>query len=307
MNLKEFSPFLIIVSNILVCIALGGLRSLGFSTLEQIIILALSNFLTYFFLALKDQSFSPIFKASKENKTLIPWAIGYVLIYGGFFYFPGIIKLSHLVVIKCLTPMLAVFIAKDHKSEDNSALNLLIHLLPLGLLIGIAYIESVTSTNLPLLLGMLAIMGVSFLVNQSGARILSKKHPPLEITKKLSFFNALFLFALLIFEYKGFPPLQLIFIPYGCLFALLIISLQFFYLKGLKLSPPYLSALFISSSIPITLMWDYLVMNKAVTQTSLFLGFIYLVVIAAKTLKNWNNLPPTSKNIHCYNKNTSLK
>lgn len=279
-------PFYFLLSNLLVCISLSSLRQIGLTPFVQIILLALSNFVIYLLLIAKTKSGKFYFSTMKENIHLITWSMGYTFIYGSYLAFPQHLKLSHLILIKSITPLLAVFFSGDFKKEKKDFKFVLNQIFPLVILFLIVFLESHTGLGIPNY-ALFLLIGLSFIVNQTGARALTHSQNSFVITQRFSFLNFLMLSFFILLFWRDFSLEPFKMITASLLFGVMIISLQYFYFEGLRKTKPYLSSLFISSSVPMTLTWDYFMSGKDVSLYSLALGFLYLAVIGFKaSLRN---------------------
>jgi drug/metabolite transporter (DMT)-like permease len=289
--MAKLSVFNFIISSLLLCSALQLFKSISSDSIINIAILCLANFFNFLILSMRPDKKPLILNDKKSNLCLLGWATGYVVVYFLYLYFPKNLHPSNIVLIKCIAPTLALFFSNDWKLENLSPKARIQSFLPLILLFLIYVIERPSdqghsTTNIILFLAIL----ISFVLSQTSTRVISKSYKPFELTRRVSLLiSMLFLIMLL-------PQLQHIvnefkvqYFLYSFLLSLMIIMIQLFNIVGIQSSPPSLSALFMSSIVPISLIWDFGMGNTSRGTVTIALSALYCVLIWVKSRSKKNH------------------
>jgi drug/metabolite transporter (DMT)-like permease len=204
----------------------------------------------------------------------LPWACALVVIYFLYSRFPGTVSFSQLVVIQSMSPFLALFIRvclgfeKVAKSEWKNAL-------PLLLLLFIAILQWNPSGNIYVLIG----LAVAYLTTQISGRNFAN----MPRTQALLILNTATFFLLSAWLMVEKVPVLVGGIPFcGVIagFSVLLFSVQALFLYGIKNTPPVLSALGISSTVPIGILMESIV-KKTVPSTLVLVCLIVYVCSVA--------------------------
>jgi len=180
-----------------------------------------------------------------------------------------------LLAAQACAPLIAVFVSGDHCRDTGSLGRRVATSSPIVFLLGIAFVEW-KSTSHTVIAPLVALaLVVLFAFSQSCARIVARNAPgAFWGPPRLAFLNAILLltFWAVVGEGgvrgNGLPLLRgAAFLSAG------ILAVQALYLFGLAKTAPFLSALFLSMSVPISIFGDSLMKTRTShSQVSLWLS-----------------------------------
>ncbi|MFL5812704.1 MAG: hypothetical protein ACJ763_03935 [Bdellovibrionia bacterium] len=179
------------------------------------------------------------------------WAIAICAIYWVFLYRKEHIQLSHIIIAQSLAPYFAVYLSGDWRKSSTS--ELVRESLPLGLLIGLAFVES--QGNLLASWGFFVLVCIAFLAAQTTLRKIAEFQGNSLLTQACGTAWVILLVSLFLCKQSASFPFEHIIHawPFGCLLGLILVVVQFFYLHGLRNAPPVLGALAVSTSVPLSI------------------------------------------------------
>lgn len=213
------------------------------------------------------------------------WSLGLATIYTLFFQFPEYLTVSQIIIAQSLMPLLAVVVTGEifsAKAQRESVLRLL----PLALLLALAGIRSAEGLGSSLTFVM---VGVAFLVVQASMRKLAQVQRPLWVLPRFALTNMILL-SLIVWSVSG-PEVSLPqSFPIACSFAgLALVLIQGGYLVGIARTPPVLSALLISASVPISFFFEWILLARTSSPLETSLAVAYVLSVAG--LSWWTQKP----------------
>lgn len=222
-------------------------------------------------------------------KWIAGWSVGLAAIYALFFNFPQFLSVSQLIVAQSVTPLLAVVLTGDYFSTEVRREPLL-RLLPMALLLTLAAIKSRGGFG-----EMVSFAGVcgAFLLVQSSMRRLSRLQRPQWVLPRFAFLNFILISGLVLFlaPPSAMPPAELFYFGAAAGAALLLI--QGGYLVGIARTPPLLSALVISASVPLAVLLEWVFGRQAPHPVEAFLALGYVGAVMVQAL--WAQKPLSAK------------
>lgn len=206
------------------------------------------------------------------------WACGIAGIYALFFKFPQFLSVSQLIVAQSVTPFLAVVVTGDYFSK-NGRKEPLQRLLPLGFLLALAWVKNSSQTGE---LISFAVVCLAFLVVQTSMRRLAQLKQPFWVLPRFALLSftliSVFIFCFVMPEQ---PPKNELFY-FGLAAGLVLIVIQGGYLIGIARTPPLLSALIISSSVPIAIFFEWVLSNRKASFLEAGFAIGYVLSVAAQ-------------------------
>lgn len=208
------------------------------------------------------------------------WALGVVSIYALFFKFPQFLSVSQLIVAQSVTPLLAVVVTGDYSSQEKR-IEPLQRLLPLSLLLGLAWVKNGSGVGE---LASFAAVCFLFLVVQSSMRRLAHLKRPLWVLPRFALLSFILLSVLIsVFARpEQLPGTELL--AFSAAAGLVLILIQGGYLIGIARTPPLLSALIISSSVPIAIFFEWLLSSRTPTVLEGGLAICYVMSVAVQAV-----------------------
>ncbi len=227
---------------------------------ERIFILLLENLFLTLRLPLAIKSIKKI-RNSRERSlvlsNLLLWVISYLAAYGSFAISPQEVSIFHFMLARAGAPLLAVFLSGDFRLDRMGKEKFFFYacsFLLLGLTFALSIPEgAVKSASLTAL-----ILIVATIFQQTAIRNVSKKISGLDASPFVGFGAAIglsLMFKILYGRESSFIGHCSTFnVLYAFFFAVVVLFLQFILVYGVKKARPYQAALFIPSSIPISLL-----------------------------------------------------
>lgn len=272
----------IFMSNVLFCLLVMWLRDLDEIVGNSTLPLILGNAFCSLALLSKGNSSRPRIRTEfRDGISIILWSFSYCACYYLFFKYKSDIALSHLIVAESITPIISVWLTGEMTSiKPKKALNAG---LSIGLLLVVAMNEWSKSEGEYLTLRRLVVFGlvmVCFLVSQVTSRILANTKGALWVQPRLAFLNVigLSLFFIVnenIYSFSIGTNLAI----YGVITGFLVLSIQVFLLWGLRMSNPVYSALVLSSSVPISVVFEAIWIGKLPNYLTIICSFIYCILV----------------------------
>jgi hypothetical protein len=165
-----------------------------------------------------------------------------------------------LLAAKACGPLIAVFVSGDHRRDAGSFRRRIFLSSPIVFLVAIAFLEWKSSSHAVIAalvaLGLIAL----FAFSQSCARIIARNSPgALWGPPRLAVLNgALLLTFWASFGRSGIPGNGLVLLRGAVFLSVGILAVQALYLFALAKTTPFLSALLLSTSVPISIFGDSL-------------------------------------------------
>ncbi len=233
---------------------------------------------------------------SLKDSVLVLWSLSILLSYSSFIIFPEKIYPHHLLMARCFAPVLAVLFVETTKTLVISRLQKLLITLALILLTAIfisVFLESSTPFFSEVLI--VCILFIFQTTGQSCARISAKIGSPYGQSMKLSLLNSIGFFGLAFLFSNEVPALPS---KIGLILTgLSIIFIYYFTISGIKKISPILSAFFISTGVPVTIIAEHLLFEHPYSAFGLGSSYLYLALSAAILSYRFLNKPAHTSQI----------
>jgi len=219
------------------------------------------------------------------------WSLAYCFGYGLFLVNRGIFSLAQLIVCQSLAPIFSIYISKDHMRSPLSFTNGALSLTPVILLLAIAYFQGLSITGQKSetnLFQILLVVFTTFVISQTTARIISRTKTSEWSQPRLAAFNVCLLLPITwVLGFPGFDTksLSAFFFFQSLTIGIAFLLVQRFYVFGLSKSEPFMSALFLCTSVPISLLTEAIFNGASIPKLELFLSILYLIFVARKLKK----------------------
>lgn len=255
-------PAALVAESILVYVVLVWLAHSAPDPFDRTLLLAIAN------LGLACVLFVPQFR----NGRLVPngttavalsgWSVAYSITYGAFVRWPEFISVWGLLAAQACAPLIAVFVSGDHRRDPASLTQRLVISSPIVFLIGVAFLEWKSSSHVVIAPLVAVALVVLFALSQSCARVVARNAPSAFWgPPRLAFLNGILLFVFWAVVgrggVRGGPEL----LRGAAFLSVGILAVQALYLFGLAKTAPFLSALFLSVTVPISIFGDSLTKN----------------------------------------------
>ena len=264
-------PLLILASNICLYFSLSLVATLAARGCDKTFILATANLLLAAILYVGNR-LSPRTKnhSSHTHFVILIWSLTYCIIYESFIYFGDSIVPCSVMIAEAIAPFLLLCFFKNDFRTSFSAL--LIQLSPATLLILIFILDLMHLPRFSLKILLPLVLVVPFAASQLCARSLSRvSTEAVWIQMRMALFRGAMLLALALVQANRATSRNLYVevFPTALLSAGMLLT-QACYLGGLRRCTPLLSALFISTSVPIAIFADRLAVIKTVHHPASF-------------------------------------
>ncbi len=261
-------------------VLLIAMRAVSEDASNRLCLLGASNLLmSAILLARRPVAATSLQTRLRDTLPLVVWAVAYCLIYGSFLLLPRLFNLSHVIIANSTAPMVAVIASGDWSRSRERLLKTLLRASPICFLVLIAALEWKTldeSYSAVVRWMALATLVVLAVVSQAMARIVARRHSPTWAPPRLAAHNGILLvgaslvlgntlITLPIWKWTALP----------LVFAIGIFLVQMLYLHGLKVTNPTLSALLLSTSVPICIGVEYIWEGVARSSWSAILAVLY--------------------------------
>lgn len=223
-------------------------------------------------------------------KWVVAWSAGLSAIYALFFKFPQFLPVSQLIVAQSVTPLLAVVLTGDYFSAQGRR-EPLQRLFPMVLLLILAAIKSRGGFG-----EVLSFAGVcgAFLLVQSSMRHLSRLQRPQWVLPRFALMNFALISTLVLFLAPPvkMPSAELFY--FGAAAGVALLLIQGGYLVGIARTPPLLSALVISASVPLAVILEWVYARQTPNPAEAFLALGYVGAVAAQAFLTQKSVPAKS-------------
>jgi drug/metabolite transporter (DMT)-like permease len=235
---------------------------------------------------------------SKSGLAILLWACCYCVNYILFVLYPSFLSLSDFIIAQSVAPTLAVLISGDWRSENDRLRKLLINCGAITALLFLAILKrDVSRASHFVFLSFMTATACSLGTNFA-ARSLTGRAGPIWIQARVALLSGCFLslFVCLTYGAQGLENFGSSFLL-GLLTGFAILLVQSSFLFGLKNSAPYLSALLLSSSVPISLFAEAVTGSGSFGAPELVLSAIYCLFAIINRSKPKIELSPCSANV----------
>ena len=218
---------------------------------------------------------------------LFGWSIAYSITYGAFVRFPELISVWGLLAAQACAPLIAVFLSGDHRRDTGSFRRRLVTSSPIVFLVGVAFLEWKSSSQGVIAPLVALALVVLFAFSQSCARVVARNAPSAFWgPPRLAFLNGILLLTFWAVVGRGGVHGNGLVVFRGAAFLSVgILAVQALYLFGLAKTAPFLSALFLSMAVPISIFGDSL--TKARTPHSPLSLWLSVGFSVATGLVSW--------------------
>lgn len=189
---------------------------------------------------------------------LLGWSIAYSITYGAFVRWPELISVWGLLAAQACAPLIAVFVSGDHRRDTRSFRRRLVITSPIVFLIGVAFLEWKSSSHVMIAPLVALALVVLFAFSQSCARVVARNAPSAFWgPPRLAFLNGTLLLTFWAVVGRGIVSGNGLALLRGAAFLSVgILAIQSLYLFGLAKTAPFLSALFLSMTVPLSIFGD---------------------------------------------------
>jgi hypothetical protein len=285
---RASGPTAIVLSNVLLCTALIWLRQIHPDGNYRTAILMAGNAVAAVLLFSKRLSGRPLLPlAPLPLVALLLWSVCYCITYPLFLYFSSLITLSHLIIAKTVGPTLAVYLSGDWKRNPTSFFDKVWSICPLLCLLLLATLQwSSNETHNGIMAWLIfSVIVVNFATSQWSARIISRQRIVYWGPSRLAALNSTVLFSSLsVSGTLALVPFGWSFVVDSVIMGLLFLAVQGTFVYGLSNTAPLSAGLFVSTSVPISILAEGIASRQVPPMVSLGLGTAYLVLSGLVTL-----------------------
>jgi len=245
-------------SNILLYAVLAWLGRCAPTPFDRTLLLALGNLCLAGWLLVKAFRRERFLHDRGSSLALLGWSAAYSVTYGAFVRWPELIPVWVVVAAQAGAPLIAVFLSGDHRRYPEAVTRRLFQSSPLVFLVFIVWLEwrapKHTSSTPQIALAMIVL----FVFSQSCARVVARNVPtPFWAPPRLALLNGVVLLGLWSVLGHAVPRIPVIQLTSRVLLlSASILAIQALYLFALSTMAPFLSALFMSTSVPISMLGD---------------------------------------------------
>lgn len=210
------------------------------------------------------------------------WATSVTMIYAVFLINPNLITLSQLIIAQSLIPLLAVIASGDTRSKAGRQESLG-KLIPLTLLLVLAWLQPHDARTSGTVFAFALICGCFFLA-QLSMRKLARLQDSFWVLPRFALLAMVLVFMTgSLFAKTIVQPQSGELIFYGAMAGLLLFLIQGGYFYGIAQTPPLLSAIALSSSVPISIFaeWSWLGREVSAAEFSLAMGYCLSILAIA--------------------------
>jgi hypothetical protein len=260
---SSLGPAALLANGILLYLVLVWLARSAPDPFERTLLLALAN------LGLGCVLFVPQFRSGQLllNRTttaaLFGWSIAYSITYGAFVRWPEFVSVWGLLAAQACAPLIAVFVSGDHRRDAASLRRRLVISSPIVFLIGVALAEWKSSIHVVVAPFVALTLVVLFAFSQSCARVVARNAPSAFWgPPRLAFLNGILLLIFWVVVGRGGVRGDGLGLLRNSMFLSIgILVVQALYLFGLAKTAPFLSAMFLSMTVPISIFGDWFLKN----------------------------------------------
>jgi len=274
-------PASLLFSNFMIIIMLIAIRWLAATPSASLNLVAVGNLICgslIFFPRLTGRATSPWDR--KNIVSVISWALCYSVTYSLYSLYPQGLSLSDLIIAESLAPTAAVILSGDWRSEKSRFQKLFANLGTISLLLILAYLKRDTQADAQGNALLIFVTMVCFLGTNIAARNVAKLAPPLWSQARVSALNGVML-TLIIWGTQNVEGSENMSseLMTGAVFAIGILLTQGSFIFGLARTSPFLSALLISTSVPLSLLSEAISQERPLISTEGTLGVLYCFFI----------------------------
>jgi hypothetical protein len=260
---SSVGPAALLAEGLLVYLVLAWLAHSASGPFDRTLLLAIAN------LGLACVLFVPQFRNGQlllsrtTTVALLGWSAAYSITYGAFVRWPELISVWGLLAAQACAPLIAVFVSGDHRRDTASFKRRLVISSPIVFLIGVAFLEWKSSSHVVIAPLVALALVVLFALSQSCARVVARNAPSAFWgPPRLAFSNGILLLIFWAVVGRGGVRGNGLDLLRGAAFLSVgILAVQALYLLGLAKTAPFLSALFLSVTVPISIFGDSLTKN----------------------------------------------
>jgi hypothetical protein len=284
---SSLGPAALLAEGILLYLVLAWLARSAPNPFDRTLLLAIAN------LGLACVLFVPQFRRGSlllngtTTAALLGWSIAYSITYGAFVRWPEFISVWGLLAAQASAPLIAVFVSGDHRRDTGSFKRRVVISSPIVFLVGVAFLEWKSSSHVVVAPLVALALVVLFAWSQSCARVVARNAPSAFWgPPRLAFLNGTLLLTFWVVMGRGGVRGNGLGLLRGAAFLSVgILAVQALYLFGLAKTAPFLSALFLSMTVPISIFGDTL--TKAGTSHSLLSLWLSVGFSLATGLVSW--------------------
>jgi len=272
---SSWGPAALLANTTLLYLVLAWLARSAPDPFDRTLLLAVANLGLACMLFLPHARNGPLLRSRTTTSALLGWSVAYSITYGAFVRRPDLISVWGLLAAQACAPLIAVFVSGDHCRDTGSLRRRVVTSSPIVFLLGIAFVEWKSTSHSVIALFVALALVVLFVFSQSCARIVARNAPSAFWgPPRLAFFNGILLLTFWAFVGEGEVRGNGLTLLRGAAFLSVgILAVQALYLFGLAKTAPFLSALFLSMSVPISIFGDSLMKTRTShSQVSLWLS-----------------------------------
>lgn len=251
-------PAALLANGILLYLILAWLGRSFPDPFDRTLLLAIANLGLACVLFVPRLRCGPLVLNRATTAALFGWSVAYSITYGAFVRWPEIISVWGLLAAQACAPLIAVFVSGDHRRDVGSLRQRVVVSSPIIFLLGIAFLEWKSSSRgiIPPIVALALV--VLFAISQSCARIVARSAPSAFWgPPRVALLNgALLLLVWAAVARAGVQVHGLELLRNAVFLSLGILVVQSLYLFALAKTAPFLSALFLSMSVPISIVGD---------------------------------------------------
>lgn len=261
---SNWGPPAILANGILLYLILAWLAHSAPEPSDRTLLLAIANLGLACVLFVPQFRSGPLLLNRTTTASLVGWSVAYSITYGAFVRWPEVISVWGLLAAQACAPLIAVFVSGDHRRDTASLRRRVVISSPIVFLLGLAFVEW-KSTSHTLIAPLVALaLVVLFAFSQSCARIVARNVPgAFWGPPRLALLNGILLLTFWVVVGEGGVRGNGLTLLRGATFLSVgILAVQALYLFGLAKTAPFLSALFVSMSVPISIFGDGLMKTR---------------------------------------------
>lgn len=280
-------PAFLIFSNLLAAISLTFAREFGAAPHSSLLLLIIGNLVCALQLTSRKLSGRPLIPNRVSLLAIFGWSFCYSLNYGLFMLYPKLLSLSDIIIAQSLAPTLAVVISGDWKKAQHKYRDLAFNIIGVTLLLLLSFIKRNSSEILEesLIIPFLMILSMfCFIGTNVASRQISKMESPHWAQSRVALLNFAMLSILGIMMVKGIVThVGAYDIEFGIIMGVGIFLTQASFLMGLSRTEPFLSALFLSTSVPISLAVEHFWRGRELSKAEIFISILYCLFVGVSS------------------------
>ena len=253
-------PAALLANGILLYLILAWLARSAPDSFDRTVLLAIANLGLACLLFVPRFRSGPLLLNGATTAALLGWSVAYSITYGAFVRWPQVISVWGLLAAQACAPLIAVFTSGDHRRDATSLRQRVVTSSPIVFLLGIAFVEWKSSSHIEIAPVVALALVILFAFSQSCARIVARNAPSaFWAPPRLGFLNgAMLLTFWAVVGRGGVRGNGLVMLRSAAFLSVGILVVQGLYLFALAKTAPFLSALFLSMSVPISIFGDSL-------------------------------------------------